>query len=227
MKNKSEYLYPAWLRIWHWLNAVLFFSLIFTGINLQYANVKSPIINFNNAILIHNISGITLTLNYVFFFLLNIISGNYKQYIPKINGFLNRLIIQTKFYLYGIFNEKPHPFETTKEQKFNPLQQTTYLNIMYVLLPIIIFSGLALLFPELIINNIFGISGLTLTDIVHTSAGFILSVFMIGHIYLATTGTTISSNFKAMVTGWHESHSEHTNSKGTSNESETASVYEN
>ncbi len=227
MKNSKEYYYPAWLRVWHWLNAFLFFSLIFTGINLQYADTKSPIINFSNAILIHNISGITLTLNYLFFFFLNIFSGNYKQYIPKIRGIFNKLILQSKFYLHGIFNNHSHPFETTKEQKFNPLQQITYLNIMYIMLPIIILSGAALLFPELIINNIFGISGLTLTDIVHTSAGFILSVFMIGHIYLATTGTTVSSNFKAMVTGWHESHSEHTNSKGTSNESETASVYEN
>jgi thiosulfate reductase cytochrome b subunit len=227
MKNNSEYFYPLWLRIWHWLNALLFLSLIFSGINLQYVNAKSPIINFQSAILMHNISGITLTINYLFFFILNITTGNYKQYLPKIKGILKRLSLQIKFYLSGIFKNNHHPFESTREQKFNPLQQITYLKIMYAALPLIIISGWALLFPELIINKIFGIPGLTLTAIFHTSIGFLLSIFMIGHIYLATTGTTVLSNFKAMITGWHENHPEKQNIKEVSNESKTASVYEN
>ncbi len=137
MSNNREYYYPAWLRIWHWLNALLFFSLIFSGINLQYVDTKSPIINFQNAVLIHNISGITLTVNYLFFFILNIASGNYKQYLPKLKGILNRLLIQMKFYISGIFKNESHPFETSKAQKFNPLQQITYLKIMYIVFPLI------------------------------------------------------------------------------------------
>jgi thiosulfate reductase cytochrome b subunit len=226
MSNNREYYYPAWLRIWHWLNALLFFSLIFSGINLQYVNTKSPIINFQNAVLIHNISGIALTANYLFFFILNIVTGNYKQYLPKLKGILNRLSLQMKFYISGIFKNESHPFETNKEQKFNPLQQITYLKIMYLALPLILISGWALLFPELIINQIWGISGLTLTAIFHTSIGFLLSIFMIGHIYLATTGTKILSNFKAMITGWHD-HAEKQNPKEVSNESATASTYKN
>jgi thiosulfate reductase cytochrome b subunit len=97
---------------------------------------------------------------------------------------------------------------------------------MYIAIPLILISGWALLFPEFIINQIWGISGLTLTAIFHTSIGFLLSIFMIGHIYLATTGTTILSNFKAMITGWHE-HTEKQNPKEVNDESNTASVYEN
>lgn len=227
MKNNQEYFYPVWLRIWHWLNALLFFSLIFSGINLQYVNTKSPIIDFQNTVLIHNISGIILTINYIFFFIFNLISGNYKQYLPMLKGILSRLLTQIRFYISGIFKNDSHPFETTKENKFNPLQQITYLKIMYIAFPLIILSGWALLFPEFIINQIFGISGLTLTAVFHTSIGFILSIFMIGHIYLATTGTTIFSNFKAMITGWHEYHPEEQNPKEVSNEGKTASAYEN
>ncbi len=204
MNYHKEYYYPLWLRIWHWLNALLFLSLIFTGINLQYASVTAPIIKFKNALLIHNASGIILTLNYLFFFTLNIITGNIKQYIPSVKNFLSKLIIQARFYLSGIFNKEDHPFETNKNQKFNPLQQITYLKIMYLALPLMIITGWALLFPEFLIKQIFGISGLTLTDIVHTVDGFLLSIFMFGHIYLATTGTTVASNFKAMLTGWHQ-----------------------
>ena len=234
MENNREYYYPLWLRIWHWLNALLFFSLIFSGINLQYANPKSSIIDFQNAVLMHNISGITLTINYLFFFIFNIFSGNYKQYLPKLKGILKRLLIQIKYYISGIFRNESHPFETGKEQKFNPLQQITYLKIMYIALPLIIISGWALLFPEFIIQQVFGISGLTLTAIFHTSIGFILSIFMIGHIYLATTGATILGSFKAMITGWHtclqprqENHPGKENPKEVSNESTAVSAYEN
>ena len=234
MSNNQEYFYPRWLRIWHWLNALLFFSLIFSGINLQYVNTKSPIINFQNAVLIHNISGITLTINYLFFFIMNITSGNYKQYVPRLKGIFKRLLVQIKFYISGIFQNESHPFETTKEQKFNPLQQITYLKIMYIIFPLLVVSGWVLLFPEFILDEIWGISGLTLTAIFHTSIGFILSIFMIGHIYLATTGTTIFSNFKAMITGWHantpfrqEHHPDKQNQKEVSNESKAASAYEN
>ena len=218
MKMERTYLYPVWLRTWHWLNALLFLSLIFTGINLQYAKTNSPIIDFHTAISIHNVSGITLTINYIFFFVLNIISGNIKYYIPKLKNFFSNIFVQLKFYLRGIFNNEEHPFGTTEQQKFNPLQQITYLKIMYVLFPILLLSGWALLFPEFIIKKLFEISGLTLTAIVHSSVGFILSIFMIGHIYLATTGTTVLSNFKSMLTGWHISHNTEINIQQVKNE---------
>ncbi len=203
VKSKKEYFYPVWLRTWHWLNALLFLLLIFTGVNMQYANIKSPLIEFHSAVTLHNVSGITLTLNYLFFIVVNFISGNYKQYIPTLQNFISNLVLQTNFYLHGIFKNEEHPFKISNNRKFNPLQQFTYLQIMYAAVPIMVMTGWALLFPEVLIKQMFGISGLTLTDIVHTIGAFFLSVFIIGHIYLATTGTTILINFKAMVTGWH------------------------
>jgi thiosulfate reductase cytochrome b subunit len=132
------------------------------------------------------------------------ISGNWKHYVPRIKTFVSDSIKQGRYYLLGIFKNEEHPFETTEERKFNPLQQSAYLNIMYLVVPLSIITGWALLFPETIANQIFGISGLSLTAVLHTALGFILSVFMFGHIYLATTGSTVASNFKAMVTGWHK-----------------------
>ncbi|HKI79193.1 MAG TPA: cytochrome b/b6 domain-containing protein [Ignavibacteriaceae bacterium] len=206
MKINKEYFYPLWLRIWHWANAVLFMSLIITGLNLQYSTRENPLIRFDHAIQLHNISGIILTINYLFFFIMNIISGNIRQYIPVFKGIVSKLKLQAEFYIKGIFKNSDHPFETEKGNKFNPLQQITYAKIMYVLLPMVILSGWAMLFPEIIIEQFFNIPGFLFTSILHTAAGFILSIFMIGHIYLATTGTTLISNFKAMITGWHESH---------------------
>jgi thiosulfate reductase cytochrome b subunit len=218
MKNDANYFYPLWLRAWHWLNALLFISLIFTGLNMQYAKTNSPIIDFHAAIIIHNISGILLTINYLFFIIINFTSGNYMQYLPGLKKFFLNIIIQAKYYLYGIFIGSEHPFETSKQKKFNPLQQITYLNIMYVVLPLLIISGWAMLFPEFIFKQALGVSGLTLTAIVHTSIGFLLSIFMIGHIYLATTGTTVLSNFKSMITGFHSNgHNAQTNNNNLKN----------
>ena len=205
----KEYFYPLWLRIWHWLNALFFILLIFSGINLQYSGSENPVIDFSLAITIHNTAGILLTVNYFIFFILNLVTGNYKQYIPKLKELFKRLFVQAKFYVTGIFKNEPHPFEITKNSKFNPLQQITYLNIMYLLVPVIIISGWALLFPDVIIEKILGENGLFPTAVLHTIAGFLLSIFMFGHIYLATTGKKITSGIKSMITGWHESEKNH------------------
>jgi thiosulfate reductase cytochrome b subunit len=227
MRIKKEYYYPAWLRVWHWLNAILFLSLIITGLNLQYSTKANPLIRFDHAIKVHNISGIILTANYLFFFVFNIISGNIRQYIPIVKGIIKKLTIQSEYYLSGIFKNSEHPFETNKENKFNPLQQITYAQIMYVLLPMVIISGWAMLFPEILIKQLFNISGFLFTSLIHTAAGFILSIFMIGHIYLATTGTTLTSNFKAMITGWHVSHSEIKLDTGVKNEEDITKISQN
>jgi thiosulfate reductase cytochrome b subunit len=38
----------------------------------------------------------------------------------------------------------------------------------------------------------------------HTIGAFLLIVFVIAHLYLITTGHTVSSNLKAMITGFEE-----------------------
>ena len=85
------------------------------------------------------------------------------------------------------------------------MQKMSYLVVMYVLMPIMIFTGLALMYPETIKSNVFGISGIHLTDLFHIISGFVLSVFMVIHTYFCTMGKTLISDFKSMITGWHKS----------------------
>ncbi len=200
----KQYFYPLWLRFWHWSNAILFLALIISGITLQYASENNVFLGFDDAITMHNAAGVLLSINYLLFFLGNLFSGNIKNYIPVLKAMFSRLFKQAKFYMSGIFKNEPHPFETTKDNKFNPLQQITYLFIMYVFVPITIITGWALLFPSIIIEDFLGESGLFGTAMLHTVSGFFLSLFMLGHIYLAITGHTLLSNLKAMVSGWHE-----------------------
>jgi thiosulfate reductase cytochrome b subunit len=42
--------------------------------------------------------------------------------------------------------------------------------------------------------------------IVHTAGAFCLVAFLIAHVYLTTTGHTVSANLKAMITGYEKAH---------------------
>ncbi|MFN8210162.1 MAG: hypothetical protein U0T33_04260 [Bacteroidales bacterium] len=70
-------------------------------------------------------------------------------------------------------------------------------------MPLLIISGFGLLFPEITLTRFFGISGQVLTDVLHISMGFILSIFMIIHVYTCTLGSKPTSLFKGMITEHH------------------------
>ncbi len=77
---------------------------------------------------------------------------------------------------------------------------------MYFGMPILIISGIALMFPEKISNTIFNISGLLFYDVLHIIVGFILSIFLVIHLYTCTLGDKPGTLFKSMVNGYHEEH---------------------
>ena len=204
MANNKIYLYPIWIRIWHWLNAILFILLMITGISMQYSNPENPLlISFELSVQMHNICGVFLSTNYLLFFFGNFFTSNGKQYKMQTKGLFTRLYKQSIFYLFGMFKKQDAPYPISEEHKFNPLQKFIYATAMYVGFPIIILSGLGLFFPETIISQIFGISGLLVTALFHAIIGFVLSLFLIVHLYVCTIGSSISSNFKSMLTGWH------------------------
>jgi cytochrome b subunit of formate dehydrogenase len=48
------------------------------------------------------------------------------------------------------------------------------------------------------------VSALGPIALAHTVGAFALLCFLVAHLYLTTTGHTLTSNLKAMVTGWEE-----------------------
>lgn len=200
------YLYPKWIRAWHVLNAILFLILIVTGLSMQYTGKHDYVlvVGFARAVKWHNIAAILLTFNYVVFVTGNVLTRNGRYYRIEKKHFIADLWAQLKYYSGGMFRKEKHPFPVTEERKFNPLQKLTYVLAMYIALPLLIISGIGLLLPEITINRFFGISGLILTDLLHITMGFTLSVFMLVHIYTCTLGHKPGSLFKGMVTGYHE-----------------------
>jgi thiosulfate reductase cytochrome b subunit len=199
------YLYPKWLRAWHVLNAILFLILIVTGLSMQYTDKEnaSYIVGFSIAVKWHNFAAITLTINYIVFVTGNLFTKNGRYYRISRQNFLSDLMSQLKYYSWGMFKGEKHPFPVTELRKFNPLQKVTYVLAMYLAVPLLIISGFGLLFPEITINSFFGVSGLILTDILHITMGFFLSIFMIIHIYTCTLGAKPTSLFWGMISGYH------------------------
>lgn len=200
------YFYPLWLRFWHWTNAVLCILLIISGLSIQYSNPDYPFMQFELAVSIHNISGILLTASYLIFLLGNIFTGNGRYYKLNLKTITGELITQFKYYISGLFKGQKPPFPINEKRKFNPLQKVSYVVVMYIFFPLLFITGWALLFPEITVHNVFGGSGLHMTDLLHLITGFFVSVFLIVHIYFSTIGATPLSHFKAMMDGWHKAH---------------------
>jgi thiosulfate reductase cytochrome b subunit len=174
---------------------------------MQYTDKQGYIlmVGFSRAVKWHNIAAIILTINYIFFVTGNLVTDNGKYYRTERKNFISDLVKQFKYYALGMFRKEKHPFPVTLERKFNPLQKISYVLAMYVALPLLIISGLGLMFPETTINRLFGISGLILTDILHITLGFLISVFLFIHIYTCTLGSRPLSLFRGIITGYHES----------------------
>jgi thiosulfate reductase cytochrome b subunit len=200
--SNKIYFYPVWLRIWHGINALGIIILIITGISLQ-SGVESGFISFNLNIKIHNFTGAIVSFNYLIFLFGNLFTDNSKFYIVKPRNFIKRPLKQAYYYAWGMFHGMKPPYPLSEKRKFNPLQKYFYLIVMYIAVPLVIFSGIGLMFPELIFDKIYNVSGVLITAVTHSAMGFFISIFLIIHLYVASIGKSPLENFKSIVNGWH------------------------
>lgn len=185
------YLYSRGIRFWHWCNAMLFILLLFSGIVNHFSIGPTP-----ELVGLHKICGIVLLIFWIFYILLNLFGGNGHHYRVRFQGWIGRCFKQVRFYLYGIMKGEPHPFPATQECKFNPIQQVAYLGIMFGLMPLLLITGFACLYPE-----VFGYAYWTFKA--HQVLAVIGLLFLFVHIYLCTTGDTPVQTFKSMINGYH------------------------
>ncbi|WP_346854074.1 cytochrome b/b6 domain-containing protein [uncultured Draconibacterium sp.] len=196
------YFYPLWLRIWHGINAIGIILLILTGISMNSA-VKTSIIGFNTAVNLHNIAGVVVSFNYLLFVFGNMFTTNRKFYIIKPRNFIKRPLKQAYYYAWGMFHGMKAPYPLSDKRKFNPLQKYFYVAVMYLVVPAVIITGFALLFPELIIERVYTLSGVFITAVLHSALGFFISIFLMIHLYVASIGKSPVENFKSIISGWH------------------------
>ncbi len=200
VEGPEVYMYSAYERIWHWLQAAAILLLLMTGLEIH---VTSPgLLDFALAVRLHNILGFIVLANALFAAFYHLASGEIRQYVPQPRGFFGQAITQARYYLSGIFRGEPHPFEKTPGRKLNPLQQVTYLAILNVLLPWQVVTGVLIWglqrWPA--VDGLVG--GLTVLAPLHAFGAWMFAAFLLMHVYLTTTGPTPLANIQAMVFGW-------------------------
>jgi thiosulfate reductase cytochrome b subunit len=204
--TEKLYFYPVWLRIWHGINALGIITLIITGISMQSSITSSHVLGFNTIVKLHNIAGTLVTLSYFIYFIGNVVTPNGKFYRIKPRGFFKRPIQQAIYYAWGMFHGMKPPYPISEKRKFNPLQKYAYVMVMYMAVPVVIVSGIALLCPEIILDKVYAFSGVFVTAVVHSAMGFFISIFLMIHLYIASIGKSPLENFKSIITGWHQIH---------------------
>ena len=197
------YMYGTYERLWHWLQTAAIVILLFTGLIIHKPDTFG-IFEFRGVVIVHNVVAAILAINAALALFYHLVSGEIQQFIPRPYGFFDQAISQTMFYLKGIFKQEAHPFEKTPEKKLNPLQQVTYFAILNVLLPLQGITGILIWgvqrWPELASK----LGGLPLLGPFHTLIAWTFASFIVGHVYLTTTGHTPLASIRAMINGWDE-----------------------
>jgi len=196
------YLYPVWVRLWHWGNALLFVALILSGVSMHYSGA-AQLLPFDVARIIHNTAGILLTVWWLGFVVGNLVTENGRHYRVRPRGLIRRVLGQSQYYGFGVFRDDPHPFHVTESIKFNALQQLSYLGAMYVLMPLLILSGWGFLLSVYLPETLFGLGTIWIVAMTHVVVSYLLVVFVLVHLYVITVGETVWTNLRAMITGWH------------------------
>ncbi len=193
---KKVYLYKGFERFWHWTQTFLIFFLMLTGFEIHGSY---SLLGYENAVRWHDNAGWAFLILIVFAIFWHITTGEWKQYVPTAKNFK----AQIRYYLTGIFNNAPHPTGKRLLSKLNPLQRLVYFALKIMVIPLMVISGFMYLYFNYPLHG-FELDSLMPVAYVHTIGAYILIAFVIIHLYLITTGRTIFSNLKAMITGWEE-----------------------
>ena len=199
------FLHPLTVRVWHWINAVLFIALILTGIQIRYRDALF-LMSYRSAVDVHNWIGFVLIANYLLWLAYYLISGNIRVYVPELNPkrLVKSMVLQARYYGYGIFVGEKNPHHASFDNKFNPMQKMAYLSIMMFLIPVQILSGILLWDVKLFAPAIAFVGGVKIVDSVHVVISMFFTAFLFVHIYLTTLGHTPMEHIKAMFTGFEE-----------------------
>lgn len=196
-------IYKRFERFWHWAQALLMMAMLITGFEIHGS---FSLFGFGQAVLWHEYCAFALMTLWVFAIFWHFTTGEWRQYIPTTDK-LGKVI---DFYRRGIFVGEPHPFHPTAELKLNPLQRFAYLGWKLIMAPLIWVTGLLLLFYAQWDSLGLGALSLGWVATLHIVAAFMILAFLIGHVYMTTTGETPTAHIKTMLRGYetkeHNSH---------------------
>ena len=194
--GEEEQMFPVAIRVWHWLNAALFAVLGISGLAMHYGSM----VQFEAAQYLHNLLAPALVVLWVWQILYLAASGQIGQYTLG-DGFIAKMFKQIRYYGWGMFKGEHSPEGHSVENRLNPLQKVAYLSVVFVALPALILSGIALGFNAHLPQTFMGYDAKWLAATIHIGASFFLLLFVVVHLYLCTTGHSVLALVRSMITG--------------------------
>jgi thiosulfate reductase cytochrome b subunit len=201
MRQPPLHLLP--LRIWHWLNAVIVLALLGTGLYLRLHGMA--VIQPHDPVLLwHKGMGLAMIVTTLFWFIYAITGGNQIHHYGIRKGDHRHMAAQARYYLFHIFTGGENPFRSSAAAKYNPLQKVAYTAVMFLFLPAqavtgLLFLNIPPLREQLLAGGLIGPLGA-----VHVLCYYLLLLYLIVHLYMASLGATVFSHTKAMITGYEE-----------------------
>lgn len=193
----NVYLYSRYERFWHWFQTLLIIVLLITGLE---THGFYTLLGFEMAVEVHNLAGLTWLIAFAFFVFWIFTTNEWKHYIPT----TKKMVAVVRHYVYGIFHGEPHPVPKRRNAKHNPLQRLVYLGLAMILLPVQMITGF--LYWGYNSWADWGVEWLSLEviGVIHMIGAFAIFSFIIVHVYMTTTGETVTAHLKAMITGWED-----------------------
>lgn len=186
-------IFAGFERFWHWSQALLVLVLLATGARLHgLFEGPAPLLAWGVAFRVHLIAAGLIILLWIFAIFWHFTTDAWRHYIPTTRN-LARVV---RYYAYGIFLGEPHPAKPTIRRKHNPLQRLSYLFLKLVINPAIWITGALYLTVDM--------TGLDLGLVAwsHVVAAYAMAIFVVIHVYMATTGETVFAYLRAMTTGY-------------------------
>lgn len=182
---------PLWLRVWHFLVALLFIALVYSGIALTYSRSDAALMNYELASLLHEVTGIAISVLYVCFAVAAAVTGYWRTYMRRTRSLRARM---NRFWRRTFHGEdcgptpeddRLHRLDSSKQYLLQ-LQQFLYLAAMVFVMPLLIVTGLLYLYPETQPEKVAGLSGLWPLAVAHYIAGLLGTLFILLHVYIST-----------------------------------------
>jgi len=202
-ETTKVYMYRFYERLWHWTMAAGVLVLAFTGLEIHYSG-SFTFFSLDTAVRIHNVLAAILVINAGLSLFYHLTTGEIKQFFRFNRKFFQETLVQIFYYIHDIFKRRPHPIGKSLERKLNPLQQLTYIGLLNILLPFQAITGILIWGLDKWPHLSGQVNGLAFLAPIHNLGAWLFLAFLVAHIYLTTTGHTVLSNIKAMVTGYDE-----------------------
>jgi len=185
------------------MNVLVVTLLLVTGIQLRVAGVPD-LPPHSTPLIIHRYAGWAMVACCLLWLVYGLASGHLGRHYRLRRRDVKGIFSQTKFYVWSIFKGEENPHRLSRGEKFNPLQKVAYGSIMWIVTPALVVTGL--LFSDILLVRKYILLWdiVKLLDAIHVIGAYLLALYLVAHVYMATLGRTPFSHIKAMIVGYEE-----------------------